>query len=127
MPTYEYRCLDCGRRVAIYQTFEEYGRKSVRCPKCGGANLQRHIGRVRVARSEESRLESLSDPADWGDVDEQDPRSLARAMRKMGQESGEEMPPEFDEVVGRLEAGEEPDEIEKSLPELGGDVGDEEF
>jgi putative FmdB family regulatory protein len=127
MPTYEYRCLDCGKRVAIYQTFEEYGRKPVHCPKCGGANLQRRIGRVRVARSEESRLESLSDPSDWGDVDEQDPRSMARMMRKMGQEMGEEMPGEFGEVVDRLESGEDPDSIEQSMPDLAEGGGDEDF
>jgi hypothetical protein len=40
-------------------------------------------------------------------------------MRKMGSELGEETPPEFDEVVGRLESGESPDEIEESMPDLG--------
>ncbi len=46
-------------------------------------------------------------------------------MRKMGQELGEELPPEFDEVVDRLEAGENPEEIEESMPDLGG--GDMDF
>jgi hypothetical protein len=41
----------------------------------------------------------------------------------MSQETGEDMGPEFDEVVGRLEAGEDPEEIEKSMPDLGGDAG----
>lgn len=126
MPTYEYRCLDCGKRVAIYQTYEEYGRQTVRCPKCDGSRLQRLISRVRFARSEDSRLESLSDPSEWGGIDENDPRSVARAMRKMGQEMGEDLPGEFDEVVDRLEAGESPEEIEKNVPDLGGgeDLGD---
>jgi hypothetical protein len=57
--------------------------------------------------------------SDWGDLDESDPRAMAHMMRKMGSELGEEMPPEFDEVVDRLEAGESPDEIESSLPDLG--------
>jgi hypothetical protein len=38
----------------------------------------------------------------------------------MGKEMGEELPPEFDEVVDRLEAGESPEDIENSMPELGG-------
>jgi len=120
MPTYEYRCLDCRRRAAIYQRYEDYGRVPVACPHCGGSRLERRIGRVRVARSEESRLDTLSDPSDWGDVDENDPRSVARMMRRMGSEMGEDMPAEFDEVVDRLEAGESPDEIEKDIPDLGG-------
>jgi putative FmdB family regulatory protein len=120
MPTYEYRCLDCRKRAAIYQSYADYGRVAVACPHCGSARLERRIGRVRVARSEESRLDTLSDPSDWGDVDENDPRSVARMMRRMGSEMGEDMPAEFDEVVDRLEAGESPEEIEKDIPDLGG-------
>ena len=40
-------------------------------------------------------------------------------MRQMGSEAGEELGPEFDEVVGRLEAGQTPEDIEKELPDLG--------
>jgi len=123
MPTYEYRCLDCRKRAAIYQSYADYGRLPVACPHCGGARLERRIGRVRVARSEESRLDTLSDPSDWGDVDENDPRSMARAMRRMGDEMGEDLPEEFDEVVDRLESGEDPEAIEKSMPDLGSAPG----
>jgi putative FmdB family regulatory protein len=119
MPTYEYRCQDCRKRAAIVMSYAEYGNKEVRCPHCGSANLRRLVSRVRVARSEESRLDSLADPSDWGDLDEEDPRSMARMMRRMGQELGEEMPPEFDEVIDRLEAGQSPEDIEASMPELG--------
>lgn len=127
MPAYEYQCMACTRHVTIYQSYKDYGRQLVRCPKCGSRKLERRIGRVRVARSEESRIESLSDAGAWGDVDENDPRSLARMMRKMGKETGEEMPPEMDEVVDRLEAGENPEEIEKSMPDLGMGGGEDEF
>lgn len=125
MPRYDYRCQNCGKRSVIFQSYAEYGRKKVKCPHCASSELQRLIGRVRVARSEESRLDQLSDPSGWGDIDENDPRSMARMMRKMGDELGEDMPSEFDEVVDRLEAGENPEEIEGSMPDLGG--GDEDF
>lgn len=69
-------------------------------------------------------MEALADPSSMGGVDENDPKSLARFMRKMGSEMGEEMGPEFDEMVGRLEAGENPEEIEKTMPDLGGMGGD---
>jgi putative FmdB family regulatory protein len=121
MPTYEYRCDECGKRVSIFQSYEEYGEEEVHCPNCGNESLQRLISRVRFVRSEESRLDSLSDPANWDGIDEEDPRSMARMMRKMGDELGEELPPEFDEVVDRLEAGEDPEDIEASMPDLGGD------
>lgn len=118
MPNYEYRCLNCRQRISIYQSYEEYGAVPVNCPECGSDRLQRRIGRVRIARSEESRLDNLADPSQWAGLDEEDPRSLAKMMRTMGQELGEEMPPEFDEVVGRLEAGESPESIEESMPDL---------
>ena len=50
---------------------------------------------------------------------EDDPRALGRMMRKMGKEAGEDLPPEFDDVVGRLESGQSPEEIESEMPELG--------
>ena len=127
MPRYDYRCQSCKKRSVIFQTYAEYGRKKVKCPHCGSTELQRLIGRVRIARSEESRLDELSDPSDWGDVDENDPRSMARMMRKMGSELGEDMPGEFDEVVDRLEAGEDPEDIEESMPDLGGNSGGDDF
>ena len=121
MPRYEYRCQDCRKRVSIYQTYEEYGVAPVACPNCASKDLRRLINRVRIAKSEEARMDNLTDPGGWGDIDENDPKSMARAMRRMGQEMGEDLPAEFDEVMDRLEAGESPDEIEESLPELGGD------
>lgn len=121
MPGYDFRCRDCGKRSIIYQSYQEYGVDPVVCPHCGSSQLRRVIGRVRIAKSEDSRLEDLSDPGAWGDLDEQDPRSMGKMMRKMSRELGEDMPPEFDEVVDRLEAGEDPEQIEQDMPDLGGD------
>ena len=57
---------------------------------------------------------------------EDDPKAMGHMMRKMGKEMGEDMPPEFDEVVDRLESGQSPEDIEKSIPDLGGgDPGSE--
>lgn len=126
MPSYDYRCRTCGKRSVIHQPYQEYGEVPVECPHCCSADLQRVIGRVRIAKSEESRLDGLADPSGWGDFDEEDPRSMAKMMRKMGQELGEDLPPEFDEVVDRLESGEDPEQIEQDLPDLGGE-GDLDF
>lgn len=124
MPVYEYRCADCQQRAGIFQTYAEYGKKKVTCPNCGSENLARLISRVRVAKSEDARLEGLSDPSNFGDLDENDPKSMAKLMKKMGSEMGEDLGPEFSEVVERMEAGESPESIEQTMPELGGeDIG----
>jgi len=120
MPNYDYLCSDCGKRVSIFQTYEAYGKETVQCPNCNSEQLARLVSRVRVLRSEESRLDALADPTAWDGFDEEDPKAMARMMRKMGDELGEEMPSEFDEVVDRLETGESPEEIERTMPDLGG-------
>ena len=126
MPIYEYRCEDCRRRVSIlWRSFAEAEARQPVCPRCGGTNLVRLVSRVRVVRSEESRLEDLADPSFFSDFDENDPRSMARLMRKMADEVGEDLGPEFEEVVDRLEAGQSPEEIEKELPDLLGEEGGE--
>jgi len=130
VPIYEYRCHNCKRRVSIFwRTFAEAEKGVPTCPRCGGTELTRLVSRVRVIRSEESRLDNLADPSNFPDLDESDPKSLGRWMRKIksefGAEMGEELGPEFDEVVGRLEAGEDPEEIEKSMPDLMGEGGED--
>ena len=119
MPYYDYRCLNCKRRFSLYFTFDEYGKQAVKCPHCSSDQVQRRIGRVRFARSEDSRLEDLADPSSLDGL-EDDPRALGKMMRRMGREMGEDLDPEFDEVIGRLEAGQSPEDIEKDLPDLGG-------
>jgi hypothetical protein len=53
--------------------------------------MSRVLSKVRVIRSEESRMESLADPSKWGDLDEKDPKSMAKWMKRMGKELGEDM------------------------------------
>lgn len=113
MPLYEYRCNSCRRRVTLLRSFSDTSTPC--CPHCQSENLTRLISKVAVLRSEESRLDSLADPSSLGDLDENDPRSIARWMRKMSEETGEDMGPEFDEMVDRLEAGENPEELEQSM------------
>jgi putative FmdB family regulatory protein len=120
MPIYEYRCADCRRRVSVFFRSFADTTQSPRCPSCGGEHLTRLVSRVATVKSEEARLEAMADPSSFGDVDENDPKSVARFMRKMSSQiGGEDLGPEFSEMVDRLEAGENPEEIEKSMPGLG--------
>lgn len=34
MPTYEYRCDDCGERFSRTESISQHGRKRPTCPKC---------------------------------------------------------------------------------------------
>jgi putative FmdB family regulatory protein len=118
MPDYEFYCNDCHRLGKLFFTYAEYDAVVPICPHCGSDKLKRVISRVALVKSEDSRLDSLDPENLMAGVDEDDPRSLGRFMRKMNNEMGEDMGEEFNEVVERLESGESPDSIEKTMPDL---------
>jgi putative FmdB family regulatory protein len=124
MPTYDFICNDCQQRFDVFQTFVEYGKKPVSCPHCKSKKVRRRMTKVRIAKSEDTRMESMADDFSGFEGLEDDPQAMGRMMRKMGKEMGEELPPEFDEVVDRLESGQSPEDIEKAIPDLGNDAGD---
>jgi putative FmdB family regulatory protein len=126
MPTYDYACTNCGKRFEVFMSYSEYGTRPVQCVQCGSAQVKRRVPRVRIARSEESRMESVTEDLSDFEGLEQDPEAMGKMMRKMGKEMGEDLPPEFDDVVNRLEKGQSPEEIESALPDLG-DGGDDEY
>src|SRR5882757_9090966 len=104
MPIYEYRCEKC-RRVTSVLTTRVTEKVEAVCTHCGGKKMSRLMSRFAMPRSEESRLESLADPSKMGDIDENDPKSIARMMKRMGTEMGDEFGgAEFDEAVEELES-----------------------
>jgi len=124
MPTYEFRCNACKRKVVLTtKTYAEYDTLTPTCPLCGSTNLTRLISRVAIQRSIASRLMSgsLSDDDALSGLDENDPATLGRVLREMSSEMGEDLGDEFHEVVDRLERGESPEDIEASLPPLADD------
>ena len=122
MPAYEYRCLNCKRAFEVFISYEDYGEREVACPHCESAAVQRRLSRVRIAKSDDQRFDDMADPSALEGL-EDDSRALGRMMRKMSREMGEDLGPEFDEVVDRLEKGQSPEDIEKDIPDLGGDDG----
>ena len=120
MPIYEYRCRKCRRRVTVLlRGFGDAANVKPKCTYCGHDELDRLVSRVAVLKSDEARLDALSDSSALGDLDENDPRSVARWMKKMSSEAGEDLGDEFHEVVDRLEAGQTPEDIESAVPDLG--------
>lgn len=104
MPIYEYRCVDCKKRISLLILSVSQG-PTATCTFCGSKDLERLMSRFASPKSEEARLESLADPSKFGDVDENDPQSMARFMKKMGQEMGEDMGDDFDEALEEAGSG----------------------
>ncbi|MFZ3069943.1 MAG: zinc ribbon domain-containing protein [Anaerolineaceae bacterium] len=117
MPYYDFRCEQCQKRFEVFLTYTQYGAIEIVCPVCGSTSVRRLIRRVRIGHSISTDVSDFGEDADLAEL-EQDPRKLGRMMREMGKESGEELGPEFEEVVERLEKGHNPEDIAESLPDF---------
>lgn len=101
MPIYEYVCQNCRKRISLLVLNRES--YSPKCTRCGSADVQRIMSRFAAIRSEESRMESLADPSKWGDLDENDPKSMVKFMKKMGREMGDELGEDCDQLIEEAE------------------------
>jgi putative FmdB family regulatory protein len=105
MPIYEFLCQECGRKMSAL-VLARARVADVRCKRCGSAKLEKLFSRFATVKSEDARLESLADPSALGDLDENDPKSVARWMKRMGKEMGEDLGDDLDQAVEEEMAGE---------------------
>ncbi len=68
------------------------------------------MSRFATVKSEAARLDSLADSSSFGDLDENDPGSVARFMKKMGKEFGDDLGGDFDSAVDEAMSEAAPDE-----------------
>ncbi len=120
MPIYEYRCNACGRRVSVFQRSFS-ATVTATCDRCGSADLSRLISRFAVTRADSAFADDFDSLPDF---DEDDPRAVARWARRMAEEAGEDLGPEFEDAVSRMERGEIPEEF---MDDEDGDLGDEDL
>ena len=104
MPIYEYLCRGCRKKVTVLTLRVSEAVDAV-CEHCGGRNLTRLMSRFAMVKSDDARLDDLTDDSSLSGLDENDPKSMARWMRKMGKELGEDAGEDFDQMVDELEAG----------------------
>ncbi len=113
MPIYEYRCGKCRRRVDIFvQGFSPPSDPS--CTKCGSKELNRIYSSFAMRRSKNDRGvydEILSDSKLTQGLMRNDPRALAEWSRKMARATGEDVTPESEELLSRLDAGEDMNKV----------------
>ena len=97
MPIYEYACHGCKRRMSFLvltpASFQPV------CKFCKSTDLEQLFSRFSSPKSEEQRLDSLADPTSLAGLDENDPASVARWMKKMGKEMGEDVGEDFNQIA----------------------------
>ncbi len=109
MPIYEFRCASCRRRTSVFMRSLGAPSSAV-CQHCGSGDLTRVFSRVAVLRAESDDVSGL-DESSFGGVDENDPRSVAKWVRKMSRQMGEPLDAEMEADLERMEAGDMPDDL----------------
>jgi len=109
MPLYEYWCQHCQRKLILYSPTISNALPS--CPKCGSDTLRRLFSTfsVRSKTYKDVYEDILSDSQLTRGMMADDPRALAEWNRRMSQ--GEEVAPEYEDMVGKMKKGEMPSEV----------------
>jgi putative FmdB family regulatory protein len=98
MPIFEYQCRACRKKMSAL-VLSRARESDVRCTHCDSADLERLWSRFSSPKSEDARMESLADPSALAGLDENDPRSVARFMKKMGREMGEDVGGDIEQAM----------------------------
>ena len=115
MPIYEYICNPCNKRVNLFfRSYDEADRITAVCPDCENSDLRRLISASSIASGKNNSKPQQK-------ISPNNPHLLAQTMRSSMRKSGKDYGNEFNEVVHRLEKGENPNSIEKSLRKRSGE------
>jgi putative FmdB family regulatory protein len=111
MPIYEYYCDRC-KKVSSFLLLRATEEIEPYCKSCNTKDVRRILSRVSILKSEESRMESLLDPSKLSGLDENDPRSVEKLMKRMGRELGDELGEGFEQEMEEAmsESGSTPQE-----------------
>ena len=133
MPIYEYYCPDNNKLYSFFARSLALRDAVPRCPDGEGLRMEKRVSRFSVTKAsgsgeeggpdddllagmDESKMEALmmEMEREMGGMDEEnpDPRQLGRFMRKMADAMGGKVPEAMQEMIIRLEKGEDPDALE---------------
>ncbi len=131
MPIYEYYCDQCNVIFNFYSS-RVNTTKIPSCPKCDKKELTKQISTFatitkgkeesedQFAGLDESKMEhafeSLMREAEH--VNEDDPKQMASLMRKFASKTGIRLGESMEEAISRMEAGEDPEQVEKEMGDL---------
>lgn len=54
MPTYEYKCSDCGKTATLSLSLRDHERGALACPSCGSKRMEQLIAAVTAKTSRKS-------------------------------------------------------------------------
>jgi hypothetical protein len=144
MPIYEFYSPDTHK---IYSFFAKTLAQADVTPKCpddprarmvkmlsgftiGGGKRKTEDGKQKTEADGDSTGDAKMEAAmsalerEFSNVDESDPKAMARMMRRMAELSGEKLDEPMEEAVRKLEEGADPDALEEQLGDTLGPEGE---
>jgi len=147
MPIYEYYSPDTNKIYSFFAKTLAQGKLTPRCPDqpkarmvklisgfaIGGGKKQPAAGEANPDFSaagdtaEDARMEAAMGAMEreFSSLDENDPRAMARMMRRMAELSGETLDEPMEEAVRKLEEGADPDSLDEQLGDAFGPAGED--
>lgn len=149
MPIYEYYCPDNNRIYQFFAKTLAQGETIPQCPDNPDFRMVKMVSGFAIGGA--TRKSAAADPAGSEDgagageaggpdlddprmeaamaqmeremesIDENDPRAMGRMMRRMSELTGEPLDGGMEEMVRKLEEGQDPEAIEEEMGELLGD------
>ena len=136
MPIYEYYCPDNHTVYQFYAKTLAQGQTIPKCPHNPKFRMQKMLSSFAVTSGgklsdapppgnaggddsiDDARMEAAMGEMEreFSNVDENDPRAMARMMRRMSDLTGEKIDGEMEEVVRKLEEGTDPQERRRARP-----------
>jgi putative FmdB family regulatory protein len=137
MPIYEFYCSACHLLLNFFSARIDTAARPA-CPHCGKPELERRPARFATLKHtaaaaeaegegdednpfpglDEERLEramaSMSGDLE-GIGEDEDPRQMARFFRRFGEAAGMRLGPRMEEMLGRLEKGEDMEALEEEM------------
>ena len=133
MPIYEYYCPDNHTIYQFYAKTVAQGQTTPKCPDNPKFRMRKVVSAFAITgrreepaekspgasteEAEDSRFEAAMGAMEreFSSIDENDPKAMARMMRRMSELTGEKIDGQFEEVVRKLEEGTDPDALEEQL------------
>lgn len=129
MPIYEFHSPDTNKIYTFFARSLSYADKVPKCPDDPVARMERMVSKFAFTGRAKEKTETpdVADPRmekmmaemerEMSSLDENnpDPKALGRMMRKMAEATGQAMPDGMDQMIRRLEAGEDPEKLEEEF------------
>jgi len=131
MPIYEFYCRKCHMLFNFFSSTVNTEKRPL-CPKCKKVKLERKMSRFAMVRNRGEQDDAGMPDIDEGKMaqamnllsqeaehmDENDPKQAANLMRKLSDMTGMNLGSGMEEALKRMEAGEDPEQIEAEMGDL---------